>query len=56
MAIQGFGNTSLKDNEYQGITFENYEHKIKFFGLPLFTITKKHTVDTQSKGKPTNNQ
>lgn len=53
MSIQGFGSTSSKD-EYQGVTLEDYEHKIKFLGLPLFTITKKHSVDTQQKGKPLN--
>lgn len=53
MSIQGFGTTDAKD-EYKGVTLENYEHKIKFFGLPMLTIIKKHTVDTQSKGKPVN--
>jgi hypothetical protein len=54
MAIQGFGVGNNSNEKYEGITLEDYAHKIKFLGLPLITITKKHTVDTKSIGKPQN--
>ena len=45
-------NSNIKDDVYEGKTFEDYDHKIKLFGIPIFRSTKKHIVDTSSKGKP----
>ena len=42
------------DDIYEGKTFEDYNHTIKFLGIPVYVSTKKHIVDTQSKGKPQN--
>jgi hypothetical protein len=53
MSNIGF-NSDIKDDTYEGKTFEDYDHKIKLFGIPIFTSTKKHIVNTQSKGKPQN--
>mgnify|MGYP003631584964 FL=1 len=44
--------TSSKEDAYEGKTFEDYDHTIKLFGVPIFRSTKKHIVDTSSKGKP----
>jgi len=46
--------TSSKEDAYEGKTFEDYDHKIKLFGIPIYRSTKKHIVDTSSKGKPQN--
>ena len=47
-------NQNTSNDTYEGKTFENYNHTITVFGIPIIKITKKHIVDTQSKGKPTN--
>lgn len=46
--------TENDSDHYEGKTFEDYNHTIKFFGIPVYVSTKKHIVDTQSKGKPQN--
>ena len=50
----GFNSTDNNSEKYEGKTFEDYNHTVKLFGIPVFTSTKKHIVDTQSKGKPQN--
>ena len=51
MSRIGFNNTD-KEDRYEGKTFEDYNHTIKLFGIPIFKSIKKHIVDTQSQGKP----
>ena len=54
MSEIGFKVNSKNDDTYEGKTLEDYNHTIKLFGIPIFVSSKKHTVDTQSKGKPQN--
>ena len=43
--------SSVKDDTYEGKTFEDYDHRVTLFGIPIFRSTKKHILDTHSKGK-----
>jgi len=53
--VAGFG-TSIVDNDRKDDTvttdqIENYEHNIKFLGIPLIKITKYHKIDSKKVGK-----
>ena len=54
MSEIGFKVNGKNDDTYEGKTLEDYNHTIKLFGIPIFVSSKKHIVDTQSKGKPQN--
>ena len=48
----GFSTSAVKeegvnDNITTTDQIENYTHKIKFFGLPVFTSTKYHSIDSK---------
>ena len=48
MAITGFGNNNQGKNDKvtKSDQIENYKHVVKLFGVPVITITKKHTIDS----------
>ena len=53
--VGGFG-TSIVDSDKNDDTvttdqIENYEHNIKFLGIPLIKITKYHKIDSKKVGK-----
>ena len=41
-----------KKDKYEGNTTENYNHVVRLLGVPVFSSTKKHIIDTHSVGKP----
>ena len=53
MSKIGFNTTtkkeqSLDSNTVKTDSLENYSHKIKILGLPLWTSIKVHTIDTKT--------
>ena len=47
MAISGFGTSEEnKDKVTKSDQTENYKHVVKLFGIPVFTSTKRHTIDS----------
>ena len=46
-------NTGVEDKEdiFKSNHIENYEHIIKFLGIPLIKITKYHKIDSKKVGK-----
>ena len=47
----GFGDQK-EENDYTGTTKENYNHVVKLFGIPVYSSTKVHTVDSVTNGRP----
>ena len=53
--VGGFG-TSIVDDHKNDDTVttdqvENYEHIIRFIGIPLIKVTKYHKIDSKKVGK-----
>ena len=50
MSIAGFGSTNdQKEKLTDSTSKEHYRHTVKFFGIPVFTSTKVHSVDSSVK-------
>lgn len=45
MAI-GFKNNQNKKDAKESSSEETYHHTIRFFGIPIINITKKHNIDS----------
>jgi len=43
--------TSKEKDQVNTTTIEDFKHAVKFFGVPIYTSTKKHTIDSQQIGK-----
>jgi len=53
--VAGFGINTVdnykNDDTVTTDQTENYEHNIKFLGIPLIRITKYHKIDSKKVGK-----
>ena len=53
--VGGFGINTVDNNKNDDTVTtdqtENYEHNIKFLGIPLIRITKYHKIDSKKVGK-----
>ena len=55
MAKIGFNTKAVEEQENDNVVktdqIENYVHKIKLFGIPVWSSTKNHTVDIKTVEK-----